>query len=194
MPTWLARRSKTARLARRAAAGDAPALRALYRALHDDVHRFVHRRVRERADAEDLVADVFVRLVDRLHTYDPARGSVRTWVLVMARNAIVDHVRRRRPMVPVEEVQDVLCASGPDPDDAIGLARDLLDLRRALAELPADARELLVLRYGDGLSHREIGGVLGLSEDACKQRCSRLIRELRARATVDPKGAPAHVV
>ncbi|TPV95667.1 MAG: sigma-70 family RNA polymerase sigma factor [Myxococcales bacterium FL481] len=156
--------------------GDRRAFRDLYRELYPDVVRFVARRVGNAADREDIVAIVFHRVVERLDHFDPGRGTVRAWVLTIARNAVIDHVRRRRNHAALDEV--VLAEFGCPVER---LAADEVS-RRVRAWLDGQAtelKEMYVLRYGDGLRHREIADVLGLSESAVKQRFSRSLRELR---------------
>ncbi|HRI07800.1 MAG TPA: sigma-70 family RNA polymerase sigma factor, partial [Nannocystaceae bacterium] len=180
---WILRAPLLTRRAVAARDGDAAAMRALYRELHPEVARFVGRRVSNHADAEDLVARVFMVVVQRLGDFDPERGGVRAWVLTIARNAVIDHFRRSRPAVALDAVGEAL----PAVDDPLGelLERERLEeLLEHLDRLDAEApqtRELLVLRYADGLRHREIAALVGLSEAAVKQRLSRAIRELRGR-------------
>jgi RNA polymerase sigma-70 factor (ECF subfamily) len=169
-----------ARRVARACAGDGAAFRALYRELYPPVAAFIARRVRVRADAEDLVSRVFCAFVKHLGGYERGRGSVQAWILTIARNAVIDHLRARRPAVPIDHVAEALPGAG----DLLGdlLARERLgQLAAQLEALPADLRELLALRFGDGLRHAEIAAMLGLSEAAVKQRVSRALRDLRAR-------------
>ncbi len=183
-----------ARRVSRAVAGDAAAFRALYRELHPAVAGFVGRRVRARADAEDLISRVFMAFVKHLADYRRDRGSVHAWILRIARNAIIDDARARRPALPLDAVSEVLPGAG----DLLGelLARERRDLLvDQIAALPAETRELLALRYADGLSHAEIAAVLGLRADAVKQRVSRTLRELRSRLQGGAvKGAAEYVV
>ena len=110
------------------------------------------------------------------------------------RGQIIDHVRARRTAVPLEAVAEALPGAG----DLLGdlLAREQRDLVvDQIAALPAEARELLALRYADGLSHAEIAALLGLRPDAVKQRVSRTLRELRTRLHgAAGKGAAEYVV
>lgn len=183
-----------ARRVTRACAGDAAAFRALYRELHPVVAGFIGRRVRARADAEDLTARVFMAFLKHLGDYRRDRGSVHAWILRIARNAIIDDARARRPALPLDAVREVLPGAG----DLLGelLAREQRDLLvDQIAALPAETRELLALRYADGLSHAEIAALLGLRADAVKQRVSRTLRELRGRLQgVTEKGAAEYVV
>jgi len=188
---WPLRDELHARRLARAREGDGEAFRALYRDLHPEVSRFVARRVRARADAEDLTARVFVAFVERLRDYDRGRGSVRGWLLAIARNAIIDHFRRARPTATPGELLDALPCDAAGPLDGL-LEREQLDQLAAIVRgLDPEARELLALRFADGLRHREVAAILGLQEAAVKQRVSRILRDLRARLSLaaSKKGA-----
>jgi RNA polymerase sigma-70 factor (ECF subfamily) len=170
-----------ARWVRQARAGDPHAFARLYGELYDPVADYLEPRAPTLEDAEDLIATVFHRFLKNLARYDAQRGCVLAWLLTMARHALIDHLRARRPQVPVDDLADVL--AGPSPDPLAGLIRtEQADrVRRALAEQPALVRELFALHYGQGLRLREIGDLLGMSEDAVKQRLSRVRRDLRDR-------------
>lgn len=182
-----------ARWAQAARDGDERALVRLYDELHPPVASYLRLRVRSSHDAEDLVSTVFHRFLSNLERFDPRKGSVLGWVLVMARHALIDHLRRTRPTVPVDDVAEVLAGDLPDPLEGLIRTEQADRVRAVVAQLPAEARELLALHYGQGLRLRDIGGLLGLGEAAVKQRLSRLRRELRERLRHehDPAGRPA---
>jgi RNA polymerase sigma-70 factor (ECF subfamily) len=169
------------RLLAKAAAGDARAFTRLYRTLHPLVYAYFARRTDRSADAEDLTARVFERVVMRLSAYEADKGTVKTWVLTMARNILIDELRRRRPEAGADEREELLAdaslvpSRGVDQDEAATIVRDLL------AQVPAQTREIFALRYADGMRHGEIADLLGLSEAAVKQRVSRVMRLLRER-------------
>jgi len=174
-----------ARLAGHAAAGDRAAFVELYRALYPPVARFVARRVPVRADAEDVVALTFHRLLASLPSLDAARGTVLGYALTTARNAAADLARARAPGGGVAggaaEGDRAEPADGaPDPLARLEADERLRALARVLAGLPEATRELIELRFGDGLKHAEIAALQGVSEAAVKQRVSRALRELRA--------------
>lgn len=181
------------RLVRRTREGDRRALGTLYRELHPVVHAYVGRRIRERADAEDLVARVFHRMVEHLDRFDPARASVRGWVLGIARNAVIDHLRTRRDIVALDEGADVLAVVDPHP---AGLDARTEAILVAVRDLPAATREMLSLHFGDGLAYREIAELVGSTEAAVKHRMLRALRELRGRVTepVPTKGAAGYAI
>lgn len=177
---WPLRDAWLSRLVVRAQRGDREAFQDLYRALYEPVSRYIRRRVPSAADAEDLVGQVFFRLLESLDRVEPRRGSVLAYALSMARNALVDNARGRVGMVP-EEAAAALPDLGVGPLERLMEEENVERVRSELARLPAETREMLMLRFGDGLRFAEVAQVLGLSEAAVRQRTSRAVRELRAR-------------
>ena len=179
------------RLLRRALRGDERALRRLYRELWTPLHRYVAARKLPREDAEDIVAQVFTRFLERMDRYDPRRGGVRAWLLGIARHALIDHYRRRRPDTatsqnePFEELARHAGDPAPDPLDSLIEEEEARLTSGVLAGQPVETRELFALRYGQGLSHREIASLTGLGEAAVRQRFSRAMREIRERRQRD---------
>lgn len=189
---WPLRDAWLSRLVVRGQRGDREAFRDLYRALYGPVSRYVRRRVASPADAEDLVGQVFFRLLESIERVDTRRGSVLTYALSMARNALIDEARGRRGQVP-EEAAAAIPDSGAGPLERLLGEEDVARVRSELARLPAETRELLLLRFGDGLRFAEVAQLLGLSEAAVRQRTSRAVRELRARWEASPaRGALTH--
>ena len=174
-----------ARLLKAARNGDTDAFSHLYRELYDPVADYLMPRLRIRADAEDLIATVFHRFLQQLARFDAGRGSVYVWILTMARNALIDHLRRQRETVPVDEMAEVLVGVAPDPLDDLIQAERAARVQAALRTLPAETREMLALHYGQQLRLREIGNLLGLSETAVKKRFSRARQVLRERLTME---------
>lgn len=177
---WPLRDAWLSRLLVRSQRGDREAFRELYRALYGPVSRYLRRRVPSPADTEELVGQVFFRLLESLDRIDPRKGTVLVYALSIARNALVDEARRRAGRVPEEAASAVPDADAGPLERLMG-AEDVERVRSELAKLPAETRELLMLRFGDGLRFAEIAQVLGLSEAAVRQRTSRAVRELRSR-------------
>jgi RNA polymerase sigma-70 factor (ECF subfamily) len=194
-------RDPLARWASQAVAGDRRAFTRLYRDLHPLVARFVARRVDSRADAEELVAEVFRRVVEHLAEFDAKRGSVRAWVLRIARNAVIDHYRTRKHPLALSSVDALemlaLNGHGGGPLDRMLADERSARIRELLDACPDETRTLLAMRYGDGLRHAEIAELLGLAEAVVRKRISRAVRELRSRSRVlederDPEVSHAH--
>ena len=187
---WPAPARRNDRLLLRARRGDREAFRALYRELYDPVARFVGRRVRQREDAEDVISRTFERLLLHLESFDEERGGALPFALAIARNLMLDDLRAQRPGVPLDEAAAELVETRT-PLAELLRGEEVRVAREKLEALPPEVRELLVLRYGDGLSTLEIGQLLGLSTAAVRQRLSRAVRSLRDSADAK-EGAMAH--
>jgi len=167
----------------RARNGDDDALRFLYLRYADNVYGYVCSIVRDEHEAEDVTQQIFAKLMTALDRYEPRVVPFSAWILRIAHNAAIDHVRVRRP-VPCDDVRS------PDvADDASGRER-FAELRLALAALPAEQRDVIVLRFLVGLSPREVAERLGRSEDAVHGLQHRGRRRLR-RELQRLDGAPA---
>jgi RNA polymerase sigma-70 factor, ECF subfamily len=152
--------------------GDADALRFLYLRYADNVYGYVCSIVRDEHEAEDVTQQVFAKLLGSLTRYQPRTVPFSAWILRVAHNAAIDHMRSRRP-VPVEEVR------GPEPADDGSSRERFRDLRVALDALPKEQREVILLRFLVGLSPREIAERMGRSEDAVNGLQHRGRRRLR---------------
>lgn len=168
------------RWARRAAAGDRAAFRRLYAALHPLVAGYVGRRAPSREEAEDLVSRTFERLVGSLVAIDPAKGGARAFVLGIARNALIDARRTAKVTSPLEAMGDGLASENESAHEAIERREQEAAVRAAIARLPEDVRELIELRFGDGLAWREISSLTDHTEASARQRVSRALREMKA--------------
>ena len=187
---WLNALQREDRLLERARQGERAAFIRLYRSLYPPLWRFVSRRTARREDAEDVVARLFEMLLARLASVDNERGHVRTFLFAAARNALVDAARSRRQALDLDDAEPLLLEP-TTPLDALLSSEEDEALRAQVAALPLGARQLLGLRYGDGLTHREIAALLNLSPAAVRQRLSRVVRGLRQPSPLTP-GALSH--
>jgi RNA polymerase sigma-70 factor (ECF subfamily) len=141
--------------------GDREALRYLYIRYADNVYSYVATIVPDAHEAEDVTQHVFAKLITVLPKYEERRVAFAAWILRVARNVAIDHLRQLRA-IPCEEVRsDEHDHGGGDEDQD----RRLL-LEQALKELPYEQREVVVLRHVCGLTPPEIAGRLGKSESS----------------------------
>lgn len=139
--------------------GDREALRYLYIRYADHVYGYVLSIVRDEHEAEDVTQQLFAKLLSKLEKYEPREVPFSAWIIRVARNVALDHIRQRRA-IPCEEVRELQIHQG---DDESSRHRSL-DLRIALRQLPEDQRQVVVMRHLIGLSPGEIAGKLGRSE------------------------------
>ena len=126
----------------------------IYLQYHDKVRAYVRRKIQDPHDVEDLVSAVFMKIVQKLDSYDPAKASVSTWVYTITRNTVTDYFRTRRSMVAFEDYMV----------DETELADDALDcLADALVSLKEKERDLIVLHYYSGHTLKTVAEMMGMS-------------------------------
>jgi len=150
---------------------------------------YVKSLVKDHHEAEDITQNVFVKLSTAIRKYEPREVPFAAWILRVARNAALDHLRARRAL-PCEEVRV------RDHDQGrVGHERRT-DLRQALEQLPGDQREVLILRHIVGLSPVEIADALGKTESSVhglhhrgRLSLQSALRDLGAAPVVAPSAA-----
>ncbi|RVQ69769.1 RNA polymerase sigma factor [Croceicoccus ponticola] len=146
------------------------------------VFRYARGQVRDDDEALDVTQECFVSAFAALRRYDPAR-PFRTWLLAITVNKCRDWARRRAVRrffafaVPLDDALSV-ADGAPDPEGALSSVQEVARIRRALAALPANLREPLVLCTLDGLDQTEAGDVLGISRKAVETRIYRARQRL----------------
>src|SRR2546427_3211545 len=143
-------KEEDAALAVRASQGDPAAFGQLYDRHVSAVYRYVYYRVRDDAEAEDLTSDVFMKALRAIPRYEP-RQAFLAWLYRIARNAVIDHVRRGTRQVSFEDaLQHPDADRIVDPTVEVLAASDSVVLRGALAKLTPLQQEVIVLRFLEG--------------------------------------------
>jgi RNA polymerase sigma-70 factor (ECF subfamily) len=175
-------RALTAWAVQRAQLGDREAMRYLYVRYADNVFGYVRSIVHDEHDAEDVTQQVFAKMMVVLDRYEQRAMPFSAWILRVAHNVAIDHVRARRA-VPCEDVRG---SETPFDDRATECRWDFCD---ALEELTHEQRSVLVLRHVVGLAPGEIARRMGKSEDSIHGLHHRGRRAVR-RSLVERSGAP----
>jgi len=140
------------------------------------VYGFFAYRLRSRQDAEDLTQQTFERALRAWGRYDEQRAAVATWLMAIARNLLIDHLRASSSQQTLTESEPETVPAAAD-QHSIGLDPDL---ERALAELNQRERELIALRFGGDLTGPEIAELTGLTLANVQQILSRALRRMRS--------------
>jgi RNA polymerase sigma-70 factor, ECF subfamily len=156
-------------LIRRIANGDRLAMQVLYARYHVRVFRFVVRLVRDEATAEDVISDVFLDVWRQAGRFE-GRSTVSTWLLAIARFKAISAVKRRRD----EELDEDAAAAIEDLSDNPATALEKKDksamLRKCLAKLSAEHREVIDLVYYHEKSVEEVAEIVGIPANTVKTR------------------------
>lgn len=168
-----------AELVIRTRAGDPDAFGTLLSRYYDACWRFAYHMMGERADAEDVLQDAFLRAYLAIGRYDE-RDQFRGWLFRIltnqCHNALTSRGRRTRRFVQDEMALE----SAPAPADGPGTGVEDVVLIRALAQLDPQQREALLLKYAEGLEYGEMSAMTGAGESALKMRVKRGSERLRA--------------
>jgi RNA polymerase sigma-70 factor (ECF subfamily) len=158
--------------------GDSEAFERLYNRYVDHIHRYVFFRVADEQSAEDITAHVFIKMWEKLPSYQIGKSPIGAWLYRIAHNAVIDHYRTRRTFVSLEEVNSREVRHDDGSDEKLDLQIKMEQLGRALQKLTEVQREVLILRFIEGFSTQEIASKLGKTQGAVRALQMRGLQEL----------------
>jgi RNA polymerase sigma factor (sigma-70 family) len=162
------------------ARSNATAFATLYGRHRDPVFRYLRARCTNEDDALDLTAVTFERALVAIPKYRPLGGGFAAWLLRIARHAAIDHGRRQRVRPAAAALAEAERQPARDDPEAAAIAADENRRLRALVRaLPEPQRDALALRYSAGLTARQIGAVIGKSEEATQKLITRALADLK---------------
>jgi len=180
--------------------GDEEAFVSLYRRRQPDIHRFVFGMSNSRIITEDVTQEVFINLIRHANRFDPARGSVRSFLYGIARNCVLQHFERERRYVPYEEeipgngsstFQSDLRPDMSDPLAELTTAEMLDDLRQAVLTLPLKYREAVVLCDLQEMEYVDAAAVMRCPVGTVRSRLHRgrelLLQKLKPSVAVNDR-------
>ena len=168
-------------LAERLRSGDRAALGEVYDRHASVVMAVAFRIVADREQAEDIVHDAFVAAWQKIDRFDPSRGSLRSWIVTIARNRAIDRLRSARPSIEIGKADErSMLQTAPNPtwDDALQRLGSS-QLRVALGGLPGEQREAIELAYFGGHTYREIATLTGVPQGTANGRLRLALARLR---------------
>jgi RNA polymerase sigma-70 factor (ECF subfamily) len=165
---------------------DPLAFQELYENYFSRIYGYVASRINNQQDAEDVVSEVFLRVIRNLAALrNQHPTSFAAWLFAVARNVITDHYRRKEhteSVIPFDSPSPLI-AQAPHPDtDLIG-SEEAAQLRDLIATLPERKREIVTLKYYGGLRNQEIAVMLQIGEKTVAAYLSRALDELHEKYT-----------
>ena len=154
-------------------------IETIYKEYHDKVFSYIKSKVNNREDAEDLTAEVFLKVQKKFADYDEDKAGVSTWIYTIARNSVIDFYRVSKP---TEELPDELSeeiASDEETDSPVLRRETLQELADALNKLSDEEKAVIIFRYYDGLSLTDIQKRMGLSYGQIKLRHNSALKEMK---------------
>lgn len=153
---------------------------ALYEQFMPKVYRYISFRIRDENLVQDLTSIVFEKALTKFSSFNPQKASFSTWIFTIARNTVIDHFRARQKDKYLElESPAYTSVQYPSPEDEMIRMENTLRLRAFLSRLKKREQEVIILKYSNGMSNREIAGVLNLTETNVGSILCRAIRKLR---------------
>lgn len=170
-------RSDEARLVARAQQGDSSAVAEIYERHHAAIYRYVFYRVGDEGTAEDLTAAVFVRVVESIDGFVYRDRPLLTWLYTIARNAVIDY-RRRAGAAETVSLDEGLLDGQQDVEQAAERALSVRQLAAAMGHLTEDQRQVVILKFVEGMSNEEVATILGKTVGAVKSLQHRALLAL----------------
>ena len=165
-------------LLERAKQYDEAALGELYAHYAPRIYAYIYRRIGDAHLAEDLTGDVFVRVIQAIRSERFWHTSFQAWLYRIAHNLVADHYRRQPPVAELE-LDERMAADADDPASAVAERLSHQRLRAAIRCLTLGQQQVLALRFGEGMTAREVAAVMGKSTGAIEALQHRALATLR---------------
>lgn len=149
----------------------------VYRQYHQKVGSYIRGKVQNVHDVEDLTADVFVKIFEKFDDFDEEKAALSTWIYTITRNTVIDYYRKQKDFSPLDEAL-------PVDDNTVGflLREEMLEvLANELARLDVRSRKIVILRYFQGRTLRDIAKQMEISYSYVKVLHNQALADLRQR-------------
>ena len=159
-----------------------PDMAAVYEQYFPVVYNYVYYRLLNRTATEDIVSQVFLKVVQHLHNFNPAKASMKTWLIRIADRTLIDHYRRQRPTISYDQedtgLQNTLNVHFDEEYDRIVNPRRRMVLE-VLQTLPERDRQFIYYKYFLGVTNREIALRLNMNENTVSAVLARARNKLK---------------
>ena len=158
-----------AELASCAAEGDADAFSELYMRHFDRIYRYAYYKTGHVTTAEDLTEKTFLKAWEAMGRYEQQSCGFLGWLYHIARNVVTDHYRTQKDTVSLEALPVSLeLVGGGTPEEMVARQEEVKRLQAAIAQLPDEQQQVVVLRFIEGISHADVAAIIGKSEGASR--------------------------
>jgi len=169
-------------------AHDAAAIRQVYRLYADGVYRYALYQLGDRAAAEDVAGEVFLRLLTSIEHYEYRGVPLQAYLYRIARNLVVDQQRRRGRLAPLEALPEKHALSA-NPAHLAEQRLSWRELQAALGQLTEEQRQVVLLKFVEDLDNRQVAAAIGKNEGAVKSLQHRALASLRRILERSRRGA-----
>ena len=145
----------------------------LYTDYYQKVFSYIYSRIQDYYEAQDLSEDVFVKIVNKIESFDESKSSISTWIFNITKNTLIDYYRKRHDGYELIDNYDYL-QEEPEISEA-----ELSDLSEALERLSQEEKDIIILRYYDGYSLKEIAQMMSMSYGIVKLRHNKALNDLK---------------
>lgn len=166
-------------LVARAKEGEAEAFGLLYDFYMPRIYRFVLVKVGHREEAEDLTHQTFLKAWERIDTYESRGYPFGSWLYRIARNSIIDHHRRSRPQLSIEDLGPDFVSERERQTKNLEFKMEWGVMLEAMFKLKDVEQDVLIMRFVEDLPHQEIAKAIGKSEGATKVIQHRALKNLK---------------
>jgi RNA polymerase sigma-70 factor (ECF subfamily) len=167
------------KLVRRAQGGDSEAFGVLYTLYLDPIYRYVYYRVDGAATAEDLTEEVFVRAWEALPSYRMQTSPFKSWLYRIAHNLVIDHRRKQRPTTIDDGALQRMSDPSAPLEQIVFNVQNTEALLEAVRQLDEEEQQVVILRFVEGLPHKEVAEIIRKSEEASRVIQHRAIQRLQ---------------
>ena len=158
--------------------GDAEAFARLYACYVERITRYVYFRVTDHELAEDITSRIFLKMLEKLDTYQAGQSPVIAWLYRMAHNAVIDHYRTKKIFISLEDVHHAVVRQEDGIEEKLEQQIKSQQLRAALQVLTEEQQRVLILKFINGLSTREIARQLGKRPGSVRSLQMRALQRL----------------
>lgn len=141
------------------------------------IYDFIYFKTTHKETAEDLTSQTFLKALEKIATFNSAKGTFSAWLYQIARNNVIDHYRAKKENLNIDDIWDL--AGREDIERDIDSRENVAAVEKYLKNLKPEQRDIIIMRIWQEMPYAEMAEILGKSEDACKMTFSRAIGKLR---------------